>query len=206
MNELSVQKRVAIKNLLMDGNSVRNIAAAVGCSKLTVGRYKRLYAVSAKCGCGKSAGHNGWCWFRIQFSPQRCEWFRERWKIRAQIPSVIASAIGAATKQGHQIGPFVWNSGQSVSIAQAVCVVCGKALRVYGGNAPWERYEKWQRFSGAAVEVRCKTPEQRQQERLQREDRKQWLEGKRKLKEVTQLLRQSRWPKRASTPAHSSLA
>lgn len=88
-NWLPVQKRRDVVTLLMAGFSVRETARSVGCSKVTVGQYRKLIAAAEHCGlddarlpkcsCGLPSGHKGWCSFRVSKSAARQK-FLDRWK------------------------------------------------------------------------------------------------------------------------------
>jgi hypothetical protein len=136
-NELPPHKRALLKRLIACGASVRAIAEAVPCSPQTVKRYADMWSISANCGCGKPAGHNGWCHVRLDFSPVRRGWLQDRWKVRGQ--SVIArnvdAAIKAATALGHELGRFVWASATAASCGFAICKTCGKEVRIYNGQS-----------------------------------------------------------------------
>jgi hypothetical protein len=205
VNELSPEERDDIKKLLLQGNSPRRIAALLGCSHITVRRYQKLWAVSANCGCGKPAGHQEWCSFRLKYSPKRSAWLSARWAARSTVLETIRLATAQTGALGHQLGPFVWsNLETAASVAYATCRVCGKSVRVFGGNAQWERYQKWQRFAGAAVNVQCKTKEQLAAERAAAKEKRSWQAARRTLREIKSHLRRSHSPRRASTPERSS--
>ena len=87
-NWLPKDKRRSVFDLLMQGRSVRQVAAEVGCSKVTVSHYRKLLAAIEfvggdarlpKCECGQEAGHNGWCRIRYLRSPRRQE-VLARWR------------------------------------------------------------------------------------------------------------------------------
>lgn len=207
MNELPPHKRSLLKRMLACGASVRNIASAVPCSMNTVKRYADMWTLSVQCGCGKPAGHNGWCSVRLDFSPARRGWLRDRWKKRgdSDIRRVVDDATAAAQSRGHQLGQFMWASATAASFAFALCRTCGKEVRIYTNQSQWERFADWQRFAGGAVTQQCRTEEQRAAEQAVREEKRSWLEGKRTLLELRRTLRgRSNSPRGASTQAQTS--
>lgn len=70
MNRISVEMLLEIERLAYDeGLSIREIADATGCNKMTVSRY---FPRDARCKCGKlSISHRGWCSFRYARSADR---------------------------------------------------------------------------------------------------------------------------------------
>lgn len=87
-NWLPDEKRRALVRCLLGGLSVRKTAAAVGCSKITVTRYRsviraanELYGEAdmkmSDCACGQPAGHRGWCSHRYQQSDARQSFIKQ---------------------------------------------------------------------------------------------------------------------------------
>lgn len=195
MNELPKATRAAIKDLLANGNSYRQIASALGIVKNTVMRYAKLYEVSALCGCGVGAGHRGWCWYRFQFSPQRQGYMADAWGARSnrRIAQVVRAAANRATKNGHTVGPFLWGSQFAANLGYAKCLECG-------AHAYLKRNGQ---IDGRLIELDCLTMEARIGKRQEQQEKRSWRDGKRTLHEVKRLLR-SRSRSAVSTQAHSS--
>lgn len=95
-NWLSARKRADILHLLLSGQSVRQTAATVQCSKVTVSKYRK-FLVHAEllgeprlklpsCACGKAAGHHGWCKVRYSKSTKRQE-FMKTWQNKSARPT-----------------------------------------------------------------------------------------------------------------------
>lgn len=88
-NWLCREKRMAVVDALMRGDSVRTVARNVGVSKVTVGQYRKLISAAELCGlddarlpmceCGKNAGHKEWCETRIGKSEARQN-FLNKWR------------------------------------------------------------------------------------------------------------------------------
>lgn len=88
-NDLPPAKRRKVLRLLLEGQSVRGVANAVGCAKNTVLRYRAVIQAAEllgdksvhlpTCECGQPAGHRGWCAVRYAKSPKRQEFIR-RWR------------------------------------------------------------------------------------------------------------------------------
>ena len=79
-----LDERSAAAQLLLAGHSLRNTAAIVGLSNVTVLRLKkemRLDLSSVLCGCGRQATHKGWCSVRYAASGRRQE-FMKSWHER----------------------------------------------------------------------------------------------------------------------------
>lgn len=90
-NWLPDAKRRLLVSLLLAGKSVRQVAALVPCSKVTVTRYRSVVRAANElygeadmrmpdCECGKPAGHNGWCAPRYARSEDR-QRFIEQWTL-----------------------------------------------------------------------------------------------------------------------------
>ena len=74
MRIITPDARATVEAALLAGAGIRAAASAAGVSKVTVNRYRRLLVASGVtlyCGCGKTAGHNGWCAWRYRQSPAR---------------------------------------------------------------------------------------------------------------------------------------
>src|SRR5688572_8718742 len=70
-NFLKQEKFEMLKAALAEGYGTRTVAKRVGCSHITVRRYIKLGLPRGRCGCGDSASHRGWCFWRYQQSPLR---------------------------------------------------------------------------------------------------------------------------------------
>lgn len=71
-NFLKPDKLAMLQDALADGCGVRTAARIAGCSHITAMRYLRLGLLRrGPCGCGKQAGHNGWCSWRFRRSHRR---------------------------------------------------------------------------------------------------------------------------------------
>lgn len=70
MNVLSEPKRSALIAALEQGLSIRTAAKKSGVSKNTAKLYAKTLG-ARRCPCGWSAGHQGWCHYRVRHSPAR---------------------------------------------------------------------------------------------------------------------------------------
>lgn len=83
--ELQIQPRGIYKperfeaatELLKQGYGIRATARTLRCSQQTIRKYKKiaLPATVILCPCGKPAGHNGWCQWRVSLSPARQQYY-----------------------------------------------------------------------------------------------------------------------------------
>jgi hypothetical protein len=66
--------------LFRAGYSTREVMRLVGISNGTAIKFRRiaLRKIDVHCGCGKQAGHKGWCSYLYQRHPKRQE-FMKRW-------------------------------------------------------------------------------------------------------------------------------
>jgi transposase-like protein len=78
--------------LFRQGLSVRAVGDAIGISKHTAMKFRRiaLRDYDARCACGRPVGHNGFCWHRYQNSPKRQEFMR-RWHSSNQHAEALRS-------------------------------------------------------------------------------------------------------------------
>lgn len=208
MNELGTAKREVLKRLLALGASVRTIAEGVPCSTNTVKRYADMWALNvAACGCGKKAGHNGWCHVRLDFSVARSGFLMDRWQMRGrtELGAAVRAAAAASLEHGHQIGRFVYSSAYAGrTVAYALCQVCGISVSIHDVDSHWGP------FGGTATKRRCLSDEEREAHsariRATRKEKKAWQQGKRTLVDLRRMLRDpSRSRSAASTPAAISL-
>ena len=74
INKTSREKMPKIKEMLKGGASIRKIAVTVRTTRFIVLKIRRGMAAemaSVLCGCGKSAGHKGWCRYLYERSASR---------------------------------------------------------------------------------------------------------------------------------------
>lgn len=77
------RKSVAVRaaRLLLAGYSLRETMRTTLLCKNTLSNIRRdlSEAFPLVCGCGREAGHSGWCWWRLNRSPKR-KAFLAKWK------------------------------------------------------------------------------------------------------------------------------
>jgi hypothetical protein len=82
VNLISDAKANTLRTCFLAGDSIRNAARTGGVSKLTAEKFYKDFKseglVQPLCGCGKEAGHNGWCSHRYKQSQSR-QTFMEHW-------------------------------------------------------------------------------------------------------------------------------
>lgn len=211
MNELPHPKRVEIKRLLAAGNSIRVIARTVGCVTNTVRRYAEMYQMKATCPCGQDAGHQGWCAYRIAFSPNRRGFLCDQWERRGEtnLSRLADEAHARAKEKGHRLGSFVWGSRDSAAIAWALCQTCGKMVRInhgphaitFGEDSVFVGRE---RLDGNVLVDPCLTPKQKAAMKAASQEKRTWHAAKRTLRAIRANLRASRSPTTASAPPPTS--
>lgn len=88
MNMKPHKEQAEIVQSFLDGVSVRSVARRFGCAKGTALRYRKIaearYGFLPACGCGRPAGHKGWCTGRVRKSAARQALLTRwgRWQLR----------------------------------------------------------------------------------------------------------------------------
>lgn len=202
MNLLSWEKRRELKRLMAAGVSIRKIAMVVGCSRATVSTYKQIWCFSTVCGCGQPSGHHGWCHVRLALSPQRRGWLVDHWKKRSD--SHLSIAVDRAYREssalGHVLGPFVWGSAATTTLAYALCGICGQSVRLHDVSGRWDTLD------GTAIRRRCLSAEQLAARRAASEEKQQWRKAKRTLVDIRRHLRPRASRTTESLPVQTSRA
>jgi len=84
---LSELKQGFLAAAFADGWGSGKAAELAGVAAMTARKFRRLCGVAAICPCGDKAGHRGWCRCRLQHSPRRQEFLRQRWGKLVQVES-----------------------------------------------------------------------------------------------------------------------
>lgn len=97
-NSVSLEVVATIRKLQADGCGLREISRELGISKHTAKRYF-LPDANASCGCGKPAGHNGWCKARYAKSAARQAYQAQRRGVEVNWTRPVAKSRQSALTQ-----------------------------------------------------------------------------------------------------------